>query len=245
VPVVPGLLLDVGGVVIRHAFELRHRIEAELGLSPGSVERGGPFGPAPDPDWKRVCDGEFPEGDYWVEWTAQIGRLAGRDDLGIRELWGVAYGGDETDFLRPEIVALVDEVSADGVRTAALTNDLVAFHGPGFLDRVPFFARLGVFLDATVLGVRKPDPAAYAAAVGRLGLPAGEVVFVDDLPENVDGAVAAGLRTVLFDITDPAGSADRVRNALGVGDPRGRPGPGSGTAPGAGADRSVSRPGRP
>jgi putative hydrolase of the HAD superfamily len=211
---VPGLLLDVGGVVIRHAFELRHRVEAAFGLRPGSIERAGPFGSAPDPDWKRVCEGELNEGDYWAAWAGEIGRLAGRGPLPVRELWAVVYSGDEAEFLRPEVVAVVDELAGADLRTAALSNDLIAFHGPEFLDQVPFLSRLGAFLDAATLGVRKPDPAAYAAAVDRLGLPAGDVVFVDDLPENIDGAAAAGLRTVLFDITDPAGSAARVRDAL-------------------------------
>jgi len=212
-----GLLLDVGGVVIRHAFELRHRAEAAFGLAPGTIERGGPFGPAPDPDWKRVVGGEVSEGDYWTAWTEGIGRRAGRANLGVAELWRVLYAGDEAEFLRPETVALVAEAEAAGVRTAMLSNDVIAFHGAQWVDEVPFFRRLGAFLDAAVLGARKPDPAAYAAAVERLGLAAHEVVFTDDLSENVIGAEAAGLAAVLFDITDPAGSTERVRRLLGTG----------------------------
>lgn len=212
-----GLLLDVGGVVIRHAFELRHRAEAAFGLAPGTVERGGPFGPAPDPDWKRVEEGELSEADYWTAWAGDVGRQAGRSELGVGELWSVLYAGDESEFLRPETVALVAEAAATGVRTAMLSNDLTAFHGAHWADEVPFFGRLGAFLDAAVLGARKPDPAAYAAAVERLGLPAHKVVFTDDLPQNVSGAEAAGLVAALFDITDPAGSTERVRRLLGAG----------------------------
>jgi putative hydrolase of the HAD superfamily len=209
-----GLLLDVGGVVIRHGFELRHRAEAAFGLAPGTIDRGGPFGPAPDPDWKRVEEGGLVERDYWTAWVGEIAHRAGRAQLGIQELWAVLYGGDEAEFIRPEVAALVDEADAAGVRTAMLSNDLPAFHGAHFVDQVPFFRRLGAFLDAATVGARKPDPAAYAAAVDRLGLPAHEVVFTDDLPENVAGAEAAGLPAVLFDITDPAGSVKRVRDAL-------------------------------
>jgi putative hydrolase of the HAD superfamily len=212
-----GLLLDVGGVVIRHAFELRHRAEAAFGLAPGTLERGGPFGPAPDPDWKRVEEGELSEGDYWTAWAEEVGRQAGRSDLGIGELWSLLYAGDENGFLRPQIVVLVAEAAAAGVRTAMLSNDLTAFHGAHWVDEVPFFRRLGAFFDAAGLGARKPDPSAYLAAVERLGLPAHEVVFTDDLPENVSGAEAAGLVAALFDITDPAGSTERVRRLLGTG----------------------------
>ena len=211
-----GLLLDVGGVVVRHAFELREHIEARLGLPPGAIERGGPFGPGPDPDWERVERQELPEMDYWTPWTEEIGRLAGRPDLTAQELWPMAYAGSQDEFLRPEIVALVDEAMAAGVRAAMLSNDLTTFHGAGWVDEVPFFRRIGTFFDASSLGARKPDPIAYTAAVERLGLSAGAVLFVDDLPENVIGASAAGLPAVLFDITDPAGSTAVVRKELGL-----------------------------
>lgn len=210
------LLLDVGGVVVRHAFELRDYIETRLGLPAGAIERGGPFGPGADPDWDRVERRELPEIDYWNGWTEAIGRLAGRPALTAQELWPIAYGGAEEEFVRPEIVALVDEAAAAGVRSAMLSNDLKTFHGVGWVDEVPFFGRIKPFFDAASLGARKPDPVAYTVAVERLGLPAEAVLFVDDLPENVEGAEAAGLPAVLFDITDPAGSTTLVRKALGL-----------------------------
>ena len=210
------VLLDVGGVVVRHAFELREYIEARLGLPAGAIGRGGPFGPGADPEWDRVERRELPEIAYWDLWTEEIGRLAGRPDLSAQELWPIAYGGPQEEFVRPEIFVLVDEAAAAGVRAAMLSNDLTTFHGAGWVDKVPFFGRIKPFFDAASLGARKPDPLAYTAAVDRLGLPAGEVLFVDDLPENVEGAEAAGLPAVLFDITDPAGSTALVRKALGL-----------------------------
>jgi len=211
---VKALLLDVGGVVIRHAFELRRRAETVFGLPTGSLDRGGPFGPTPDPDWELVEAGKLVEHDYWETWTADIGRRAGRPDLTIRELWRVLYGGGEAEFIRPETMALARDVVAAGGPVAMLSNDLTAFHGREWVDGVSAFRHLGPLLDAASLGARKPDPAAYAAATTRLGVPPSAVVFTDDLEDNIRGAEAAGLSAVYFEITDPAGSVARVRAAL-------------------------------
>ncbi len=44
----------------------------------------------------------------------------------------------------------------------------------------------------------KPDSRIYADATAKLALPPGACVFIDDLPENVEGARAAGMRGVHY-----------------------------------------------
>ncbi|HEY0239585.1 MAG TPA: HAD-IA family hydrolase [Friedmanniella sp.] len=48
------------------------------------------------------------------------------------------------------------------------------------------------------IGVAKPDAAFFRTAVARIGLPAGQVLFVDDVSANVDAARAVGLVAELF-----------------------------------------------
>ena len=52
-------------------------------------------------------------------------------------------------------------------------------------------------------GVRKPDPAIYALAVDRIGVPADACVFVDDLPGNLKPARALGMGTSRTAATPP------------------------------------------
>jgi putative hydrolase of the HAD superfamily len=58
------------------------------------------------------------------------------------------------------------------------------------------------FIDAFVFSARiaaaKPDAAAYEAALEVMGVPAEEVVFVDDREENVAGARAVGIEARRF-----------------------------------------------
>ena len=48
------------------------------------------------------------------------------------------------------------------------------------------------------IGQRKPAPEAFLHVVRRMGCAPGQVLFFDDLQENVDGAAACGLQAVLF-----------------------------------------------
>jgi putative hydrolase of the HAD superfamily len=74
-----------------------------------------------------------------------------------------------------------------------LTDDLKL---SGILDR--FDAVVG----SADLGACKPDPEAFAAAVERAGVPAARCLMIDDLPENVAGARAAGMQAVRFEDVD-------------------------------------------
>jgi putative hydrolase of the HAD superfamily len=48
------------------------------------------------------------------------------------------------------------------------------------------------------LGIVKPNPEIYVAALDKLGLPASQVIFVDDRKTNTDAAEALGIRSIVF-----------------------------------------------
>ncbi len=58
-----------------------------------------------------------------------------------------------------------------------------------FFDGMVFSARIGV---------TKPEPAAFHAALEVMGVPAAEVTFIDDRESNVAGAREVGLRAHLY-----------------------------------------------
>jgi epoxide hydrolase-like predicted phosphatase len=80
------------------------------------------------------------------------------------------------------------------------TNELHARH---FREQ---FADVFRHFDALVLshevGRLKPDPGFYLACASAAGRPPHECVFIDDLPENVEGARNAGLIGVHYEDTD-------------------------------------------
>ena len=50
-----------------------------------------------------------------------------------------------------------------------------------------------IYVSSTI-GQRKPDVTAYHWVAESMGLAPAEILFLDDTPENVDGAVRAGLQ---------------------------------------------------
>lgn len=63
------------------------------------------------------------------------------------------------------------------------------------------------------LGVAKPDPAIYRHMLKQLGTAAGETLFIDDKPVNVDAARAVGMKALEF--TSVAGlRADLAANGF-------------------------------
>jgi HAD superfamily hydrolase (TIGR01509 family) len=104
------------------------------------------------------------------------------------------FGGVLTDFgddfgaAEPPLITVVRAVRDHEVRTGLLSN------ADGLW--APPTSWAGLF-DAVVIsgevGLAKPERQIYLLAAEKLGLKPEECVFVDDLPVNVRGAVAAGM----------------------------------------------------
>jgi FMN phosphatase YigB (HAD superfamily) len=69
-----------------------------------------------------------------------------------------------------------------------------------------------IFLSSAI-GLRKPDAEAYDHVVKAIGVPAGRIVFFDDLADNIEGARDSGLIGV--HVTSPDDVA-RALDALGI-----------------------------
>lgn len=194
------VLFDFGGVVIRTPFEL------------DTEGARGPFDPSTDPEWRRFQSGEMTERDYWHRRAAR--HFPGAADPTFHYMRRL-YDTDEDRVVRPEMRRLVADLREDGRRTAVLTNDLAAFHDQDWIDRMTIIGEFEPLVDLSHVGFLKPAPEAYAHALDVLGSEPDEVIFLDDQPANVEGASAAGIRSVRFDPTDVPGSIAALRSDLG------------------------------
>lgn len=216
-PVKPqALVLDFGGVVTRTLFETHALTEQALGLPAGKLRWKGPFDLDSDPLWRSMQRDEISERDYWTERTREVGALVGENWTSMQTFVQRARGAEPEKVVRPEADQAIRTAHAAGVRLAILSNELDLFYGADFRQRLPLLSLFEAVVDATYTKILKPDGRAYAMVGEALQLPLSACVFVDDQKRNVDGAMAAGMPTVHFDVAEPARSYAEALSLFGL-----------------------------
>ncbi len=201
------VLWDIGQVVYQSPFERFDELEDHTGMPRGTLPRG-PFSPGGDDDYDLVDSGARDEPEYWrdIEALARTSVPGLHIYDALRELGWEGRG-------RPPVLALLADIPTR-YRQAVLTNDATKFLGPGWRDTWEYSSYFERIVDSLDIGVRKPERAAFAAAVDLLGVSPDRVLFVDDLTANVEGARAAGLQAYRFDTTDVVASVAGLRSLL-------------------------------
>ena len=100
----------------------------------------------------------------------------------------------------PEVIELVRTLRAAGVDCHLATNQH-AYRRAIMQDERGY----GAWFDRTFyscdLGLAKPDPAYFRAILGVIGVPASEVLFIDDNAANVAGARSVGVQAEPYDLS--------------------------------------------
>jgi putative hydrolase of the HAD superfamily len=187
-----GLLVDYGGVMTSPMGRAFAVFALEAGVDPErfkSVVEDAYGGGDPDGMVARVEKGLVPAEEFEAWLAARLSPGAPRP-VEAEGLKARLFGGLVPD---PAMVEAVARARRAGVRTGLVSNSW----GESGYER----ERFGDLFDAVVIsaevGLRKPDPAIYLLAAERIGVPARECVFVDDLLHNADGARAVGMEGIV------------------------------------------------
>lgn len=207
------LLLDVGVVLLKSAWEIADTFEQLCGLEPRTIPGRGPFDEGGDPLWVRHLAGELTEREYWLG-NADIAVSRGAPLNGQPHLMRAMFQHPEITPHRTEALELLRWAKARGITTAIFSNELMDFQGREWVERQEWYPLFDVVVDATEVGIRKPDQRIYDIVVDEVGLPAKRCVFVDDNPSYTAGGDAAGMISVLLDVLDPAAAFDSARAEL-------------------------------
>ena len=180
-----GLLVDFGGVLTTNVFDSFRAFGEAEGLDPQTVKRAF----REDREALALLR-ELERGDILVEeFEPRFGERIGVSDT--EGLVGRLFGGVGPD---ERMVEAVRRAGTAGVRTGLISNSWGA--GLSYDDSM-----LEELFDAVVIsgdvGMHKPEPEIFLLGAGRIDVPAGDCVFVDDLRENCEGAEAVGMTAVL------------------------------------------------
>jgi putative hydrolase of the HAD superfamily len=190
---VRAVIFDLGGVVLGSPLHAIAEHEREAGIPAGFVNRlvadTGPTGA-----WSRLERGELELEPFYQAFDREC-EQAGHA-LGARRLMErIALASQP----RPIMLAAVRRIRARGLRVAALTNNWAGDGGTRELS--PHF---DVFVESSVLGLRKPDPRIYQHACARLAVEPREAVFLDDIGINLKAARALGMTTIKVGVPEQA-----------------------------------------
>lgn len=217
---VKAVLFDLGNTLV--SYYQRHEFPGVLEEAVnGCVEhlRGVDVAFREEGLWGRVREQDHESPDFRVRPLGdRLAAIFGLDDHATLD--GLCRVFMEPIFARGRLYGDVKptlrSLRALGVKTAIVSNS--PWGSPAGLWRREL-ERLGLapLVDEAVfcgdVGWRKPEPRVFLYALGRLGVEAGDSVFVGDDPRwDVEGPRAVGVRAVLV---DRAGSDSEALRGLG------------------------------
>jgi putative hydrolase of the HAD superfamily len=178
---------DIGGVLISYSIPRQLEvISHELKVPLESVtEAYRQLRPGLDID--AVSNQEF-----WAELIRMAGSMA--DPVATEHLWSDNYI-QENPFI-DGMLALVDKLKQQHYKLGVLSN-IDREHAEINRSR-HIYDRFDVVLLSDEIQARKPDPDVFQELAFRLGVRPAELVFIDDLPENIAGAQKIGVHGILF-----------------------------------------------
>ena len=131
-------------------------------------------------------------------------------ELLVLDFHGVCFD-PRTGDIDPAAVELVADIEALDIIAAVLSNEL----DDHTIASTPLLQQMDHVVSCTA-GIQKPDRRAFQRVMLLASVDASRTVVVDDSPDNVRGAEAAGARVVWFDADDRAASWARAREGLGL-----------------------------
>ena len=199
------MVFDVGGVITGSPLQALARYERDHGLELNAINRAilasGDGGA-----WSRLERGELTLDAFCGPFEADCA-ASGMAVSAARMMQYISEAGAP----RPRMLEAIRRLRSGGVRVAALTNNWKT--GEGRVAR-PLREHFDVFVESSVVGMRKPDPRIYALVCDELGVAPARAVFLDDIGRNLKTARALGMTTIK--VEDPDAALHELSGLVGI-----------------------------
>lgn len=199
------VVFDLGRVLIRICDDWLHAAEV-AGLD-GYLPEADPISRAVLHELSTLCEIGAIDHDLFCQ---RVGRLFNVPACHIQKISDAYLCGPY-----PGAVELIDELHARGVKTACLSNTNAnhwrLMTDPAGENGLPL-AKLDYRFASHLANLRKPEDAIYAHVEQETQVAPEQILFFDDLPDNIAAAQTQGWEAVLVtDRDDPIG---QIREAL-------------------------------
>ncbi|MDB5820020.1 MAG: haloacid dehalogenase [Rhizobacter sp.] len=188
------VVFDFGGVVFR--WEPRELLMSVLGHHASDAESADALGLrifqkfAVGSDW-----GEFDRGT--IDTPQLVERIASRSGLPPHDVLAVIEAVPPHLDLQTGTIEVMRRLKEAGHRLFYLSNMPAPFADE--LERIhPFFAWFEAGIFSARVHLIKPEPAIFALASERFGVAPADMLFIDDLPHNIDEARRSGWQGIVF-----------------------------------------------
>jgi len=184
--IVKAVLFDFGGVLVRTGDQqFRREWEKNLGLDEGQLSRLVFESEAA----RQATLGVLPERAIWDHVAATL-KL---DDGRLQQLNNDFWKCDRLDLQLVQYLKGLRPNYKTGILSNAWSNGRSLFTDTYHLDNV-----VDEMIISAEVGLAKPDIRIYQYAAQKLGVKPEEAIFVDDMPNNVSGALNAGMHGIRF-----------------------------------------------
>ncbi len=195
------VIFDLGGVVLDSPLHVIARYEEELALPAGSIG-GVVTGTGSGGAWSRLERGELGMDAFYAAFDRECADAG--HEISAHELMERIAASAQP---RASMLRAVGRIRDEGLRVSALTNNWVGEEP----QMHPLREHFDVFVESSVVGLRKPDPRIYRHACELLEVEPAESVFLDDIGGNLKPARAMGMATIKVEDPDTAlGELERL-----------------------------------
>lgn len=195
------LILDFGGVLTNDFWEVLRGFARREGLDENTFAELFTKDPGGMELLRGLERGSIGQARFESELAARLGLSPD----GLLKRLGADLRPDE------EMLALVAELRAAGVKIAVLSNSLGS---DAYDPYAPWelASRADVVVISDQVKLRKPEPEIFELVLERLGVPASECLFVDDIAAYLKPARAMGM--AVWHHTDTAATVAELRRVF-------------------------------
>ncbi|HST70078.1 MAG TPA: HAD family phosphatase [Solirubrobacterales bacterium] len=192
---IKAIVSDFGGVLTTPLFAAFAAFQDDSGISPENLGKAMRVGleegeeiPLFQLERGEISEDEFVEGledglEAILDHRPHLHHFR-------QKFWGALHPNEP-------MIELMRELKASGLKMAMLTNNVREWE-PLWRSMLPVDEIFEEIVDSAFVGCRKPEARIYELTLERIGMPAEACLFIDDLPPNIEGAEAAGMKAVHF-----------------------------------------------